>query len=217
MAVVLLGFELSSVLLGHSGTPYYFHFNRQSREWNPFLSFHTIVSMMRQIIYSFCFIPLSITHFFPLILLKAFHMTLTPTLHHCCFDFYFQCSEGFKSWTLKDINQYGHSGMFLLFTTNIGICLVISKPISDITNIGLSNIKLFSPQALISLDPVPGLWFSNGLRAALGSVTELCLYIKRYWWPKLNKTTHSQLAANYSTLTVFYWTIHTQNRSKRLN
>lgn len=48
---------------------------------------HIIASKTEEILYHFSFTSLSIYTIFLLISLKAFHMTLTPTLLHCCFGF----------------------------------------------------------------------------------------------------------------------------------
>lgn len=73
-----------------------------------------------------------------LILLKAFHMTLIPTLFHCYFDF---CSGGFKCSMSRSVQAF--SNIRIIYNQQFCICIVISRLICDLNSIGFFHIELF--------------------------------------------------------------------------
>lgn len=148
-----------------------------------------------------------ITHFFP-ILLKAFHMTLTPTLLHCCFDFYLQ-----RSKRIKVVHQE------ILIRTDVyiynqhrGICMVISRLISDLNIIGFSHFQLFS-QSIDFTWPSPWLVLLQWI-ASCSHFTNGIVPVDAKGIDDQNLTKHTPTACSKS----LYWTVPTQttqNSSKR--
>lgn len=112
----------------------------------------------------------------PPILLKAFHMTLSPTMVQFCFDFYLLWSERLKCGTSKRYRSVQtFRNVLIIYSQHWGICVVIFRLISDlnITGFSIRAFLFFSFQSIDLTWPSPRFvllkWiarcshFSNGI------------------------------------------------------